>query len=304
MTRSPQRRIDEGQAANTGRLFSVIVPAHNEEAVIGRCLRSIYAGAPIGRMPEVIVAANGCSDQTIERAIEAAPDAIILDLENASKVAAINQANAIATHVPRLIMDADVEASFASLSATADALLQEGILAASPRMELRLADCSAAVKSYYKVWLSLPYASDGLIGGGVYGLSEEGLQRVTPLPNVIGDDLYVRTRFKRSERANISQDDAGSDVRVTMTPPTTAGQLIGIEARRRLGKHEVDRDYPTEQSGTINRWQDLAGSLSNGANVFDLCIYVAIKLIAFCRFRLSLRQGKRDWTRDSSSRKG
>ncbi|MEP5936789.1 MAG: glycosyltransferase [Erythrobacter sp.] len=303
MTRRPQRQIDAGEAVDAGDRFSVIVPAHNEEAVIARCLRSIYADAPIGSEPEVIVAANGCSDQTVARARDAAPNAIILELEPPSKVLAINEANLVANHFPRLVMDADVEASFASLSATADVLRSGGVMAASPQMELNLADCSAAVRSYYKVWQSLPYASDGLIGGGVYGLSRKGMDRVAPLPNVIGDDLYVRTRFARTERANIAQDDAGNEVRVIMTPPASIGQLIGIEARRRMGKHEVDCNHPSEQSGTINRWQDLLGSLSRGANVFDLSIFVAIKLIAFGRYKLSLSQGQRDWTRDNSSRR-
>ena len=285
------------------KLFTVIVPAHNEEAVIARCLRSIYADAPSGHEPEVIIAANGCTDNTAQNAREASPKAIVLDLENPSKAGAINQANLVASHFPQLVMDADVTSSYQTLAAVAAKLRDGKHMAASPRMTLNLTHCSAAVRSYYKVWLTLPYASNGLIGGGVYGLSQSGVERALPLPNVIGDDLYVRTRFDRSERTNVSQDNAGNPVFVEMTPPATISQLINIEARRRMGKHEVDSQHSTEQSGKINRWQDLLASLSKGANVFDLMVYVVVKLSAWARFKLNLRRGKRDWLRDNSSRR-
>jgi len=302
MASGPSRQNDGPSLTESGASFSVIVPAYNEEAVIARCLRSIYAGAPAGNKPEVIVAANGCTDQTVAKARAAAPDAIILDLQQPSKAEAINQAISIASRFPRLIMDADIEASFQTLAATANVLTQGHALAASPRMKLNLDQCSAAVRSYYKVWLHLPYASNGLIGGGVYGLSQEGWERVAPLPNIIGDDLYVRTRFSQSERANIAQNEAGSAVSVIMTPPTGLGELIRIEARRRMGKHQVDHLYPTQQSGRINSWRDLLGSLSKGANPIDLAIYVTVKLAAFARFKSNLAQGNREWARDASSR--
>ncbi len=43
--------------------FAVIVPAHNEEAMLGRCLDSLEA-APFAVRPEVIVVADNCTDGT------------------------------------------------------------------------------------------------------------------------------------------------------------------------------------------------------------------------------------------------
>lgn len=302
MASGPSSQSDGPSLTGDGASFSVIIPAHNEEAVIERCLRSIYSGANTDNNPEVIVAANGCTDQTVARARAAAPNALILDIQQPSKAGAINQASSVASHFPRLIMDADIEASFDTLAATADVLRQGRTLAASPLMKLNLAQCSRAVRSYYKVWLTLPYAANGLIGGGVYGLSQEGWERVAPLPDIIGDDLYVRTRFAQSERANISHTTDGHAIGVTMTPPTTLSELIKIEARRRMGKHEVDRHYPTPQSGNINSWRDLFGSLSKGANLLDLAIYITVKMTAYARFKFNLVRGKREWARDASSR--
>ena len=48
-------------------MISILVPAHNEETVIDRCLRAILDGALPGEL-EVIVICNGCSDGTARRA--------------------------------------------------------------------------------------------------------------------------------------------------------------------------------------------------------------------------------------------
>ncbi len=46
--------------------FSVIIPAHNEEAYLGKCLRAVHAAAAsvLPLKTEVIVVANRCTDQT------------------------------------------------------------------------------------------------------------------------------------------------------------------------------------------------------------------------------------------------
>jgi glycosyltransferase involved in cell wall biosynthesis len=44
---------------------SVIIPAHNEQAVVGRCIESLARDAGADTY-QVIVVANGCSDDTAE----------------------------------------------------------------------------------------------------------------------------------------------------------------------------------------------------------------------------------------------
>jgi hypothetical protein len=283
-------------------IFTVIIPAHNEASVIAKCLKSIYETAPSETALEVIVATNGCDDKTAEIARATAPTATVLELDKPSKSAAINQANAVASHYPRLIMDADVECDFASLRGVAAALRSGNCLAASPRMRLNLSNVTGHVRSYYKVWMALPYAQNGLIGGGVYGLSAKGGKRTFPLPHIIGDDLYVRTRFTREERCNLSHDSTGRTIYVTMTPPSNLRELVGIEARRRMGKHQVDRLYSTPETGAINHWQDLVSVVGKHASVVDLLIYLGVKSAAMVLFRFNLLIGRETWTRDTSSR--
>ena len=44
---------------------SVLIPAHNEAGYIGPCLEALLASDPVDAAIEVIVMANGCSDDTV-----------------------------------------------------------------------------------------------------------------------------------------------------------------------------------------------------------------------------------------------
>jgi cellulose synthase/poly-beta-1,6-N-acetylglucosamine synthase-like glycosyltransferase len=69
------------ESEETPLRLAVIVPAHNEEAHIGRCVRSILASEP--KSVEVLVVAHNCSDNT---ALEAArAGARVLALDDASR---------------------------------------------------------------------------------------------------------------------------------------------------------------------------------------------------------------------------
>ena len=85
---------------------SVIIPAHDEGGVIDRCLEALDEDARAGRL-EVVVAANGCTDDTVERA-RRHTGVQVLDLPAPSKVQAINAADAVATAFPRIYLDADI----------------------------------------------------------------------------------------------------------------------------------------------------------------------------------------------------
>lgn len=282
--------------------FSVIIPAHDEASVIGRCLKAMFDTAPPSAEMDVVVVANGCSDRTLEAASEAAPHSRVIAIAEASKTAAINAAQAHCRYFPRLIVDADIVCDYASLAATAEALREPGIMAASPAVRVALDDASAWVRAYYRTWLQLPYVTDRLVGGGVYGLSETGLRRIGELPSVVADDLYVRTRFAPSERASVSEDGEGRPVFTTIVPPRNWFALLQIEARRLRGKRQIDTDFPTVQSGTINGIGALLAAARRGGRIGDIAIYVATKL--FARFLQTWRSatGQAGWSRDMSTR--
>jgi glycosyltransferase involved in cell wall biosynthesis len=79
---------------------SVVIPAHNEERVIGRCLEVLQAGLRPGEL-EVVVVANGCTDNTERVARSAVPAVRVVSLAEASKAAALNAGDAVASAFPR-----------------------------------------------------------------------------------------------------------------------------------------------------------------------------------------------------------
>lgn len=66
-----------GKHGAIGFRLAVIVPAHNEEALIGRCVRSILASRP--QFVKVFVVAHNCSDNTIVEAERAGAHALLLN---------------------------------------------------------------------------------------------------------------------------------------------------------------------------------------------------------------------------------
>lgn len=68
-------------------LFSVCVPARNEEKFIGKCLESIRAAEKLSALPvEIIVALNRCTDRTEEIARSFAARIVHEDAKNLSRI--------------------------------------------------------------------------------------------------------------------------------------------------------------------------------------------------------------------------
>jgi hypothetical protein len=67
--------------------FSIIIPAHNEEAFIGRCLDSIERAAqPCPGETEIIVALNRCTDRTADIAVNHGAIIVEEDAKNLAKI--------------------------------------------------------------------------------------------------------------------------------------------------------------------------------------------------------------------------
>src|SRR5688572_25787192 len=88
-------------------MISVVIPAHNEEAVIARCLAALVRGARDGEL-DVVVVCNGCSDRTAQAARGFGASVTVIETDVASKVHALNLGDAAARSFPRFYIDADV----------------------------------------------------------------------------------------------------------------------------------------------------------------------------------------------------
>lgn len=283
---------------------TVIIPAYNEEAVIARCLTRLFEAAPPDHAMEVIVAANGCRDATVDAARGAAPQAQVIDLPEGSKTGAINAANAIASHFPRIVLDADVECSYATVQALAEALLEPGSMTAAPAISLDLDSADWMIRAYFRVWLKQPFANSGSGGAGCYAISEAALKQIGEFPDIIGDDIWIHTRFASEQKRYVMQDRDGKSVCTVVRPPRRALQQIVVEARRQVGNAEVLRLHPSPHNVQRGGQGSVRIALGNGAGWMDVLIHFGMEICARILARwMSWRRKRTKWTRDLTSRR-
>ncbi|MFT4288445.1 glycosyltransferase [Nocardioides sp.] len=267
---------------------SVVIPAHDEAAVIGETLRVLLTDP--GEL-EVVVVCNGCQDGTAQLARDAG--ARVVEIATASKIAALNAGDQAATVFPRIYLDADVGIDLASLRAVIDALAA-GAAAAAPRPVLDTTGCGPGSRMFFRFRSHLGYLRHHTLGAGVYGLSEQGRARFGRFPEVIADDGFVYALFAPAERVN----PAGATF--TIRVPRTLRSTYHRQVRIALGNlqlaragHLLDTPPPT--------WRQVVRAdprLSVAALVF-----VAVQGAARLRARRLLRTGAAPaWSRDETTR--
>ena len=276
-------------------MISIIIPAHNEETVIERCLSALLDGAEPGEL-ELIVACNGCTDRTAERARAFGPPVQVIEIEQASKTAAINAAERVATGFPRLYIDADVVLPLSGVRAVA-ATLQNGHLLASPVADTDLSASSPAVRAFYDIWLRLPY-NRVMVGTGVYALSEKGRARFGEFPPIIADDGYVRSRFTPEERVAVPE------ATVRVVAPRTLRDLVRVKTRSRLGRYELAQKHPLPGASDRKRLWSILRSVQWGPSLpWRGAVYLWVNMAVRLRAGLRLRAGQlQGWDRDQVSR--
>ncbi len=283
-------------------MVSIIIPAYNEEAVIGRTLEGLLAGAAPGDL-EIIVCCNGCRDRTAEIARSFGPPVRVLETAEGSKPRALNMGDEAATTFPRIYLDADILLDYASVKSIVRALASPEVLAVAPRMRVDLSGRRWSVRAFYNVWMKTPYHQSGMIGSGVYALSEAGRRRFCSFPNLIADDGFVRAHFAPEERQILDDCD------FTVTAPATLDSLLRIKTRASLGNKELRRTYPelmqrlAQQEQGKNQRAAYWSMLAKPALWPQLGIYVFVKAVAAIRARSQLKKlTNYRWERDETSR--
>ena len=212
-------------------MATVIVPAHNEASVIRRCLDSLLQQSGITTL---IVACNGCTDDTATIVRKEYPQAICLDIATPSKVNALNEAEKHATCFPIFYIDADTQLSAGAIQTITQALAADpNTLLAAPEPVINTSQSSWWVKQYYRTWLQLPYIRDGVVATCSYVITQQGRERFATFPAVINDDGFVRCQFHRHERRNIQS------THIFITAPRDLASLIKIKTRARLGNMQL-----------------------------------------------------------------
>jgi glycosyltransferase involved in cell wall biosynthesis len=279
-------------------MFSVIIPAYNESAVIGRCLRTMLDGAKPDEL-EVIVVANGCKDDTAEKARAFGPPVKVLETPVGSKIGALNLGDAQASHFPRMYVDADIQVGISALREVADLLKDDSpIVLAAPRAEFDYRGRPPLVRSFYKVWTSLPYFTEGLIGAGFYAFSRKGRERFETFPDIIGDDAFARLVARPDERR------ATEHATFTISPPRSLLSVAKIQIRSRAGMYELRAKYPEMHQ---NETTDAGRSLRIIAGRPDLWLHAPVYLgvMGYAKLRAHLKLGlgqQKTWERDDTGR--
>ena len=285
-------------------LFTIVVPAHNEEAVIERSLRTLCNQVTTCEL-DIMVVCNGCSDRTadIVRSHAAADPRIrLVEITQGSKPAAIRAAfAAVSASAFVAVVDADVVLSADAIEGLATALEGQLPLIAAPQIDVNLTGCSGAVRRYYAVWLSQPYITAGVIGAGVFAVNSAGLERITALPDTMADDTWARAQFARAERVT----SAGT---FTVFPPRTLRPHLRRRARIVIGTRQV----AAMRKAASGRWPDahltptttdaIPKSRLARATSADQLTYWAIQKSADLLATWRIMRGRTGWVTDVTSR--
>jgi glycosyltransferase involved in cell wall biosynthesis len=274
-------------------LASVIIPAHNEASVIARCLGALLRGSQPGEL-EIIVACNGCSDATADIARQVAPMATVLDLAEASKVAALNAGDDAATVFPRIYLDADVELTIEDLRRTVKAFEEPGVLCAAPRPEFVLDERPWTIRSFYRIWSRIPYLTEDMVGSGVYALNAVGRSRFGHFPSLTADDQFIMELFARPERRSVP------DATFRLHTPRRLSGLLAMRTRVYRGNWELSRSAASGGQGPTPAGRmvvDLARRDPRQAPA--VALYLGVNLLA--RYRAKRNPHAR-WERDLSAR--
>lgn len=230
-------------------IASVVIPAHNEAATIGRRLAYLYQGVCDHEL-EVLVVCNGCSDDTAVRAREAATDARVLEVACPSRAEARRIGDASSAVFPRVHLDADVVLAGGDLRRLVAPVRAGTVLAAAPRRVLVTQRSSLLVRWYYDVWEHLPRVTEGLFGRGAVALSAEAQDRVDALPDLVGDDVAVSDAFSDDERMVVQ----GAEVHVLA--PRHLSDLVRHRVQVVVGNAQADAAH-VRRPGTSTSFRDL-----------------------------------------------
>lgn len=278
-------------------MISIIVPAHNESAVIARTLAPWVSG-PGSEELGIVVVCNGCTDETAAIARRFGPTVRVIESAVASKTHALNLGDKNSSSFPRIYIDADILITLEAIHALAARLQRGDVLAVAPTPDIDLTDCSWPVRLYFDIRYRLPSSRQGIGGSGVYALSEAGRRRFTQFPEVIADDTYVSLQFKPEERKTLAS------VSSKVFPARTIRQLIAVRTRAFAGTFEISRRFPELSANKDgNNSRTLIGLFKEPVLWPGLFIYCYVNLVARYKALARSRTKASVWQRDDTSRR-
>lgn len=222
---------------------SVLIPAHNEADWLPACLDALCAADPVAGPVEVIVVANGCTDDTAELARRKAPAfeargwaLRVLELAQGSKLAALNAGEAAARGAVLVYLDADVLVSPPLLAQLAGALAEDAPRYASGMPQVTTSG-DWVTRHYTRFWQTTGFMTHGVPGFGVFAMNRTGRARWGDWPDIISDDTFARLNFRPEERIAVP---------APYDWPMIEGfaPLVRVRRRQDIGVAEVEQFFP------------------------------------------------------------
>ena len=266
---------------------SIVIPAHDEAQGITRTISTLLADAHEGEF-DVLVVCNGCTDDTADRA-RSIPGVSVREIDTASKIAALREADRSTEVFPRIYLDADVLLTTDAARAMADALSDGDELVAGVPGRYDLRQASPLVALFYEFRQRLPVFAHGIIGAGVYAMSAEGRARFGEWPNVLGDDQFVYRLFTEHERAVLDEH------RTTVEPAADLRSVVRRGTRVRQGNDQLSLGQQTDRSFASPRAGLTVGLLVSAGSMRGIASAAVFGLVTIV-IRLKNRFGRGgDW---------
>jgi hypothetical protein len=273
-------------------IVSIVVPAHNEEAVIEANLRRLLAGSSPGEF-DVIVVPNGCADRTAERA-SAVEGVRVVESPTPGKIAALHLGDSLCQTFPRIYLDADVELTADSVRALVAAAAMPGVLACAPVPRLDMRGVTWLARRTHRVHDRLIAPNRALAGVGCYVITEAGHGRVFPMPQIISDDGWVHGSFAPHERVVVREAET------VVKPARTIGAHLNRRVRVRLGNRQLAGAGRSAQEGRLGLGQLAKLVRQRNVSPIDAGCYLAV--LAADRTLTRMRRDSAGWGSDTSSR--
>ncbi len=268
---------------------NIIIPAHDEAALIGRCLEAVLASAG-DFAARVIVVANGCRDDTAARARAFAGAARargwqleVVELARGHKPGALNAGDARAGAGPRLYLDADVEVGRDLILQIRDILAVEVPRYASGSITIPT-PATFASRAYARIYAQVPFMTTGVPGCGLFAVNASGRARWGDWPDVIADDTFARLQFAPDERFAVPASYRWPVVE-------GLGALIRVRRRQNAGVREIAARFAhlagNDDKPHFGAGRALALALRDPVG---FAVYAGVGLLA-------RRGGERGWSR-------
>lgn len=271
----------------------LVVPCHNEAAVVRRCIASILGQGALrtGRLDaEVVVVANGCTDDTAEIARSLAPRAAtlgvgltVIDTATRGKSPALSAAGdsgaAGWVYVDAdVVLDPDLLGQLAEVLDAPEPRYASGVLRVAPPR------CWIS-RCYRRIWTRLPFVAQGVPGCGLYAVNAAGRRRWGRFPAIHSDDKFVRLLFRPEERFRVA---AGYEWPL----PEGLRNLVRVRRRWCEGNIELGRAFPGARRNDDSR----AVSLRHYAGLFARrpISFTAFSTVFAVSLGLAWTTGRRD----------